>query len=187
MLLVDATGASISSPELSDVSVGSLPVAILTVHSQPCPHVLVSPWASRKSAEIVADGHLDVLDTAGNTIAVVGICFASESSRTSLSVAPLRFFELAALTRESAEKAANEMVQQWMTQFTKIIDCNAPLSGGSAFFRCPRSLFERNDGTVLIQVHRGNADSRWSGHSSGRFELHAPYSCFSYLCKGLSR
>ena len=143
---VDAAGASSSSPERSDVSVSSLPVTILTVHSQPCPHVL----ASRKSAEIVADVRLDVLDTAGNTNAVVDISFAIESSRTSLSVAPLRIFELAALTRKSAEKAANEVVKQCMKQFTKIIDCNAPLVGGSAFFGVHEESLKENDGAVSL-------------------------------------
>ena len=37
--LVDSAGASSSSPELSDVSLRSLPVTILTVHLYPCPHV----------------------------------------------------------------------------------------------------------------------------------------------------
>ena len=102
------------------------------------------------------------------------------------------FFELVALKRRSAGKAANEMVRECMKPFTKIVDCSAPRDGGSAFFRSPRSLFERKDGTEnivflvsgnimchLIQVHQGNVNSCWSGHSSGHFELHAP--CFYFF------
>ena len=64
-------------------------------------------------------------------------------------------------------------------------------------FRSPRSLFERKNGTenivfllsgnimcYLIRVHQGNADSPWSGHSSGGFELHAPYFYFDCLHVG---
>ena len=29
--------------------------------------------------------------------------------------------------------------------------------------------------SLLLQVHQENADSCWSGHSSNRFELHAPH------------
>ena len=46
--LVDSAGASSSFPKLSDVSLRSLPVTILTVHSYPCPHVLVSPWSQEE-------------------------------------------------------------------------------------------------------------------------------------------
>ena len=45
----------------------------LAVHSQPCPHVVVSSGVCRKKAELLTDGHHDVLDAAGNTIAVVAI------------------------------------------------------------------------------------------------------------------
>ena len=96
---------------VADVSLLSLPVAFLTVHSQLCPHVVVSSWKRRSSSWTASCREHRCV--AGNFISTVSSRPASRSHNDTIRCCDV-----------DEEAAAVEC----MKQFTKIIDGSAASS-----------------------------------------------------------